>query len=182
MSNQPRVVKVLAALLASMTIGAIVLMALGHNPPAAGPWSLSRSLRSDSVQLAVNSSVLQLPIRWDRIEVCYSGTNSGNIEQLAKLSGFRNPKEINCHFIVCNGDGGYDGQVQTAEKWLRQFSITPGQGWLGSSSTIRICVVADEKNTRPTDLQKRKVQALVTELSGRFRISTPVLYPRSWAI
>ena len=40
MPNQARVAKVLAALLASMTTGAIVLMALGHNPPSAGPFSL----------------------------------------------------------------------------------------------------------------------------------------------
>jgi hypothetical protein len=33
MSNQPRVVKVLAALLISMTTGAVLLMALGDNPP-----------------------------------------------------------------------------------------------------------------------------------------------------
>ena len=38
MPNQVRVTKVLATLLASMTIGAIILMALGHNPPSAGPF------------------------------------------------------------------------------------------------------------------------------------------------
>ena len=181
MSNQPRVVKVLAALLASMTIGAIVLMALGHNPPAAGAWSLSRSLRSDSIELAVNSIALQLPARWDRVEVCYSGTDSGNIDQLAKLSRLRNPKDLNCHFVVCNGDGGYDGQVQTTEKWLRQFAITPSDGWLGTSSTIRICVVSDGAKIQPTDIQKLKVQSLLAELSGRFRINAPPTYPRNWA-
>jgi hypothetical protein len=41
MSKQPRVVKVLAALLVSMTVGAFVLMALGNNPPSAGPFCLA---------------------------------------------------------------------------------------------------------------------------------------------
>jgi hypothetical protein len=40
MSEQPRVAKVLAALVVSMTVGAIVLMALGNHPPSAGPFCL----------------------------------------------------------------------------------------------------------------------------------------------
>ncbi len=40
MSDQSRVAKVLAALLVSMTTGAVVLMALGNNPPSAGAFCL----------------------------------------------------------------------------------------------------------------------------------------------
>ena len=181
MSNQPRVVKVLTALLASMTMGAIVLMGLGHNPPAAGPWSLSRSLQADSIQLAIKSIASESSARWDRIEICYSGTRSGNIEQLASLSKLTSPKDINCHFVICNGLGGNDGQVETAEKWLRQWSITPGQGWYGTNTTIRVCVVGDEQNSHPTDIQKRKVDALVRELSRKFRIRNSVFYPKNWS-
>ncbi len=180
MSNQPRVVKVLASLLASMTIGAIVLMALGHNPPAAGPWSLSRSLRADSIQLTIDSEVVQSPGRWDRIEVCYSGTQSGNIEQLAQLSGLTSAKALNCHFVVCNGVGGNDGQVLPTEKWLRQWSITPGAGWRGTNTTIRICVVGDGLTKHCTNAQLRKVDALAKELGRRFGINRPAVYPRNW--
>ncbi|MCK4821571.1 hypothetical protein KA005_37740, partial [bacterium] len=52
MPNQVRVAKVLATLLTSMTIGAIVLMALGHNPPSAGPFSLWTYYRLDPVKKA----------------------------------------------------------------------------------------------------------------------------------
>jgi len=180
MSNQPRVVKVLAALLASMTAGAVILMALGHHPPAAGPWSLWNSLRLDAVSEAIGRDIPQAFDRWNRIEVCYSDTSAGNVESLATVAGFASPKEINCHFVLCNGRGGGDGEILPTESWLRQWSIVPGRGWFGNGKTIRICVVADGKTTQPTNFQMRKIEALVKELSERFSIDEPVLYPRNW--
>jgi len=179
MSNQPRVVKVLAALLFSMTVGAIVLMSLGENPPAAGPWSLSRSLQSNSPQFSVDSVAPQSPARWHRIEVCLSGTASGNIAQLAELSGFAKPEDLNCHFVICNGLGGNDGLVQATERWLRQWPVSAEQGWKGDSTTIRICVVADGKSVNPTDLQIHQARAVAKELSRKFLIREPVLYHQS---
>ena len=112
MSNQPRVARVLAALLISMTAGAIVLMALENNPPSAGPFCLSSYYRLDPVEQAVISRAAQSPGRWNCIEIYYSGTKAGNIEQLAALSGLAAPQDINCHFVICNGLGGGDGQIQ----------------------------------------------------------------------
>jgi len=180
MSNQPRVVKVLAALLFSMTMGAIVLMSLGQNPPAAGPWSLSRSLRADPAQFSVDSIAPQSPARWNRIEIWFSGTDSGDVDTLAGLSGLANPKDLNCHFVVCNGLGGEDGHVLVTEKWLRQRSIIPEEDAQGGNTTIRICVVGDGKSFLPTDLQMRQTQGLVKKLSRTFLISEPVFYPTSW--
>ncbi|HEY5505442.1 MAG TPA: hypothetical protein VIK28_09810, partial [Sedimentisphaerales bacterium] len=68
MSNQPRVTKVLVMLLVSMTIGAVVLMALGNHPPSAGPFCLSTYYRLDPIQQAICSRVTQAPGRWESIE------------------------------------------------------------------------------------------------------------------
>ena len=105
MSEQGRVAKVLAALLVSMTVGAIVLMLLGSNPPSAGAFSLSSYCHLGSVEKAVLSSAQQLPGNWNSIEIYYSGTKAGNIEQLSSLNGVSDSEEINCHFVVCNGLG-----------------------------------------------------------------------------
>jgi hypothetical protein len=67
MSAQPRALKVLSALVASMTIGAVVLMALGNNAPSAGPFSLSVYSTLDSVERLVSSKAPQSPDRWSRI-------------------------------------------------------------------------------------------------------------------
>jgi hypothetical protein len=183
MSNQPRVAKVLAALLVSMTTGAIVLMALGDNPPSSGLFSLSRNYirHLDSVEKAVRSRTAQSSGRWSRIEIYYSGTKAGNIEQLASLGGLAGAEDINCHFVICNVLGGTDGQIQPTEKWQRQWSIIPGRNWYGSGQTIRICVIADGKTAHPTDSQRQKTQVLVEELCRRFGVqSDSTFYPGNW--
>ena len=184
MSNQPRVAKVLAALLVSMTAGAMVLMALGDNHPSAGLFSLSSYYlhnNLDPVEKAIRSRTSQSPGRWGRIEIYYSGTKAGNIEQLASLGGLASTEDINCHFVICNGLGGGDGQIQPTEKWQRQWSIISGRTWYGSGQTIRICVIADGKTAHPTDSQKRRTQVLVEELRRRFGIQPEsVYYPSDW--
>ena len=181
MPNQARVVKVLATLLASMTIGAIVLMALGHNPPSAGPFSLWTYQSLDPVKNAIASRAPQSPDRWNSIEIHYSGTKSGNVKQLAALNRLANPDDLNCHFCLCNGLGGSDGEIQQTEIWQKQWSAIPNQTWYGSGQTIRICIVADGKDAYPTDCQIKRMQVLVEGLCKKFRIqSDAIYYPSDW--
>jgi hypothetical protein len=178
-ANQPRVVKVLAALLVSMTAGAIVLMTLGNDPPSAGPFCLSSYYRLDPVEKAISSRACQSPDRWSCIEIYFSGTTGGNVEQLPAPGGSADPADLNCHFVICNGHGGGDGQIQPTEKWQQQQSITPSQDWYGSSQTIRVCIVADGKAAYPTDCQMKRLEALIESLYRRFSIQPErIYYPR----
>lgn len=178
MPNQPRVAKVLVALLVAMTTGAIVLMALGHNPPAAGPYSLT-SHSIDPLQDAVRPCLGQSPNRWSRIEISYSGTRAGNIELLASLNGRRSPDGLNCHFVICNGFGGNDGEIQPTGKWQKQFSAIPGQTRQGTGQTIRFCIIPDGKTKQRTNHQKKMVDALIEKLCERFNIES-LYYPGDW--
>lgn len=177
MPNQARVAKVLATLLASMTAGAIVLMAMGHNPPSAGPFSLWTYYSLDPVKKAIFSRAVQSTNNWNSIEIYYSGTQTGNIEQLASLSGLANPDDINCHFCIYNGFGGSDGQIQTTNKWQKQSPATSK----GSNKTIRICIIADGKTKHPTDCQLKRIQVLVDALCKKFNIQfRSIDYPSEW--
>jgi len=179
--NQARVTKVLVTLLTSMTIGAIILMALGHNPPSAGPFSLWTYYRLDPIQKAISSRAPQSSDRWNRIEIRYSGTRTGNIEQLASLNGSAGLEDVNFHFCVCNGLGGSDGQIQPTERWQRQWSATPGRTQRGNSQTILICVIGDGRTTHPTDCQIKRIQVLVEGLCKKFRIRPESIhYPSAW--
>jgi hypothetical protein len=181
MPNQSRVTKVLVVLLVSMTTGAVVLMALGNHPPSAGPFCLSTYYRLDPIQQAVCSRVTQAPGRWESIEIYYSGTKAGNIEQIASLSGLVNSDDINCHFVVCNGLGGSDGQIQTTEKWQKQWSVIPDHTWYGSGRTIRVCLVADGRGIRLSGSQIQRAEALVEALSMKFNVpATKIFYPTNW--
>lgn len=178
MSLNSREVKVLAAFMSSMTAGVLVLMALANEPPSAGAFCLSGYYDLDSINRVV-SSAAQPSVPWNQIAVFYSGTKSGNVEQLTLLSGATNTNHTvcPCHFVVCNGFGGADGDIQPTEEWRGQRSIPRA----GEDRTIRICVVADGQNSRPTDLQIRRAEVLIAALCREFDITPEsVGYPSDW--
>lgn len=176
-ATQFRVWKALLMLLVSMTGGAMLLMAIGNNPPSAGAFCLSSYYKLPSTDQAVTSHTVQAMGRWNRIEVCYSGTRGGNIEWLTYLRGLSHPNDLECHFVICNGFGGEDGQILTTQKWDSQQSI-PSQGGYRAEQTIRIAVVADARFTYPTDCQIKRTEALVDTLCRRFAVNPEsVFYP-----
>ena len=188
-----RQAKVFVILLVSMTVAAIILMALGNNPPSSGAFCLSRYYRLDPVENAIMSRAVQTSGRWNCIEIYYSGTKAGNIEQLASLRDLANAEDIGCHFVICNGLGGGNGQIQPTEKWQRQYLIrtrtkngpqqTTPLVWdeIRNLNAIRICVIADGKTARPTDFQIKSVEALVEALHRKFSIRPEsIYYPGDW--
>lgn len=183
---ESREAKVFVALAISMTVGVVILQSLGNHPPSAGAFCLSRYTRAVPVEEAVLSRAAQPASLWSGIEIYYSGTMSGNIQQLAFLSGLGNPEDINCHYVICNGLGAGDGQIQPTEKWQRQQPVN--LDWLShqprtgnGGQTIFICVIADVKTARPTDLQIKMTEALVEGLCSKFDIqSESIHYPGGW--
>lgn len=181
MSLQTRNTKVFAAALISITIMVVILKILGNNPISAGAFSLSDYYRLDPIEKVISSRAIQTDSFWDRIEIYYSGTKASNIEQLASLNGLASPENISCHFVICNGLGGSDGQIQPTEKWQRQWSIIPDRAGRGVSRTIRICIIADDKTARPTDYEIKRTEALVEGLSRKFNIQpVSIYYPDNW--
>jgi hypothetical protein len=159
-----------------MTAGAVVLMVLGHNPPSAGPFCLSTYYRLGPIDDVLRSRAGQTKDRWNNIEIFFSGTRSGSLEQLAATHGETGAADLNCHFVLCNGNGGRDGEVQATEKWQKQWSITPSPAWQGSQRTIRICLVGDGVSTRPTDYQLKRLEMLLEALCRKFHIPAESVY------
>ncbi len=163
----------------------IFLKALGYNPPPAGAFCLAQYHQLVPIEEVISSHATQSADSWNRIQVYYSGTKSGNI-QLALLAGRAAPEDINCHFVICNGLGGGDGQIQRTEKWERQWPVNyepPGKEpqITNGGQTIYICVIADGKSAHPTDLQIKRTEALVNGLCRRFDIQfSSIHYPSNW--
>lgn len=181
MLSQPRRTKVFVAALISIGIGAAILKFLGNNPPSAGAFSLSEYYRLSPIEEVISSNIMRTSRHWNSIEISYSGTKAGNIKQLASLNGLVDPNDINCHFVICNGLGAGDGQIQPTEKWQRQWPIAPAQTRYISEQTIHIYVIADSKISHPTDFQIKRTEALVEVLSRRFDIQPEsIYYPYNW--
>lgn len=176
MSNQPRVVKVLAALLISMTTGAVVLMVLGDNPPSAGPFCLSAYYRLDSVDHAVRSRTAPAVGWWQSIEIAFSGTKGGNVQSLAAAKRLADPGDLDCHFVVGNGVGAGDGEIQTAERWLDQQPIQPDANSQGDERTIHVCLVGNGVSSLATDYQLKRLETLLESLCRKFDISPDAVY------
>jgi hypothetical protein len=171
MTDQSRVWKVLVMLLASMTVGTVVLMSLGNTPPVSGAFSLSSYYKLTPMSKVIASTITPHADRWEQIEITYSKTRYGDIEYLANLDG-HDAASLNAHFVVCNGlgDDVSDGQILSTERWQKQQSAQPQWNWGHPEKTISIVIVANPPLTPETDYQMSRVKALVEALSHRFGI------------
>ncbi|MHC4186981.1 MAG: hypothetical protein ACYSRQ_02205 [Planctomycetota bacterium] len=173
--------KVFLTALLAILAGLVLLQSLGTAPPKADAFSLSDFYELEPIDKVVASRIQQYRDRWSRINIHFSGTKAGDIEQLSSLSGLTKPEDINFHFVVCNGFGGADGLIQPTEKWQRQWSTTPTLTNRPGERIIRICIVSDSKKALPTELQIKRTEQLVEEVSRRFRIHPrSITYPENW--
>ena len=176
MASQNRTVAVLFTLLAAMTGGALVLMALDNYAPSAGAYSLSSYLRLDPVEAVVKNTLQTSPAQWSGVEVFYSRTQGGNLEDLPLLAGLAGIEAPQFHFLVCNGSGADDGRIQASAQWSGQLASERSDG------VIRICIVGDGQ-TSATSSQIQRTIDLVENLSRTFNISPrQVRYPGNWRL
>ena len=181
MQSKNRTIKVLVFLVASMTIGAFVLMALDKQSLSEGPFSLSSYTHLNSISQVAVRPISNTSKMWNRIEVYYSNTTGGNITQIANLYDVKNAKDVNMHLLVCNGVGTMDGQVQASDRWKKQLPCLPDGTGVGSGTTIRVCVVGASLGHMPTDSQVQRTVALVETLSRRCSIDPErITFPASW--
>ena len=182
MDQRTRTVKVWVLLMAAMTIGALALMALDKQPLSIPPFSLSAYTSLNPIEEVTIPGPGAAPYEWNNIEIYYSQTTSGSIEELAKLNNL-NSGEVNFHFLIHNGSGAADGLIKATQRWLTQNPCRPGGNWYGSSGTIRICIIADGITTKPTATQLKRTSALIESLVRQSNLmSSRISYPLNWQL
>lgn len=194
MTTQSRQTKVLVTLLVSIVICTIILNTLGHNPPSAGAFCLSQYYRLVPVEKLIRSREVEHPGFWKWIEIYYGESVSGDlllsgidtgIEKLDSQSGISNQEDMDCHFIICNGDVGLDGQIKLTEKWKKQLPVTrtPDNNMRSAwqnEQTIYICIVTNANTPQPTNFQIKRADVLVEELCREFNVKPDsILYPNN---
>ncbi|NLH17296.1 MAG: hypothetical protein GX455_12015 [Phycisphaerae bacterium] len=181
MKNQNRAFKVWMSLVASMTLGAVVLMAVDRKTVSDGAFSLAGYVQLSSVEQIVLDSIKAAPGNWNRVQVFFSGTSTSHTDKI--LQKFTGSDGVQFHFIVCNGIGSdnegkqiADGQIEYTTQWVQQKPC------LGSEdATIRICVVSDGIVTVPTDSQIKRVAMLVRLFNQRLGVpSKNISFPANW--
>jgi hypothetical protein len=173
MKDQHRTVKVIGALVVSMTIGAFVLMSLDGQSLSAGPFSLDNlySLTPVKSYIAKPSNATN----WDGVEVYYNNDPKCNFDKLVKS------RKSQLHFAIANPASGKEGVIEITDKWDKQkpcqVDLELGQ------RIIRICIINDAGTSQPTNCQVSRVTELVEILSRLHNISPArIRYPVNWQI
>jgi len=169
--EQTRTAKVLVVLMASMTVGGVVLMTLDNHVPARGAYSLASYLRLDPIEKVTLESVKVDKTQWTGIEVFYSGTGKGNLAEMFKVG------RTGYHFLICNSNGAEDGQIEFTPSWSSQKYVAAMNG------VIRICVIADLDKSPATGSQFKRASALIDSLARNFGVAPEkVRYPTNWQL
>jgi hypothetical protein len=114
------------------------------------------------------------PSPWQWIVLHHSGTRTGSAAAFDKWHRHRNHwDELGYHFVIGNGTGSGDGQVEVGTRWPKQkhgAHCRVGRDQTYNQTGIGICLVGDFQKTRPTERQMQALAELVEWLSLRFGI------------
>ncbi|MBI1337444.1 MAG: hypothetical protein GC164_10835 [Phycisphaera sp.] len=176
-----RTIVVLASLLGTMTLVSSLLMALEPGPIA--PLGVLRLTSLDTQanpgKLLFDTQPAVLDGRWTDIVIRYSGSPTGSAATVSAQHEAQGRGGLGDHFVITNGKGGPDGQVQVGYRWRAQLdgAHTIGQ-WATHFNThgVGICLVGDGNRTPPTDAQMRELLWLVRQLQTQLGITPDHIY------
>ena len=158
---------VLSSLVGVLTLTSVLLRAMQGAPLT--PDAASSLMAGDSrtaLRVIFNTQVAPQAGRWQSIYVHHSRTPRGDVASLA--SG-----EQGCgdHFVIGNGAGALDGEIQFTQRWNLQQPAEPAAGLANIDATcISICIVGDFDRTAPTPTQIKRLEHLAQTLQEQFRI------------
>jgi N-acetylmuramoyl-L-alanine amidase len=167
-----RRVVVLSTLVTILMLTSALLLALA--PAPLSPDSSSNLFAADSpdsMDVVFRTGVQARPGRWKYIYIHHSRTPNGSALTLAQQ-----PEGLRDHFVIGNGDGAVDGEIQIGPRWTRQDAALPPVGASfdkrHESDIISICLVGDFDKSVPTPMQLRRLSQLVGTLQGRLAIAS----------
>ena len=172
-SKRQRKIVVFSSLLGVLSITCCLLMALAPAPIAPDAAASLFAVDEPRSMDAIFETRAPVPAgRWKYIYIHHSRTPAGN----ALTLGEQSPSGVGDHFVIGNGDGCMDGEIQLTQRWNQQLAATAPAGastvepaW---SQSISICVVGDFDRTVPTQVQLRRLTQLVSALQGQLHISS----------
>ena len=158
---------VIGSLVGVLVLTSVLLRAMQGAPltPDAAYGLMSSDSRR-SLSVVFNTRVGANPGRWKSIYVHHSRTPAGNASSVSQADN-----GCGDHFVIGNGAGAVDGEIQFSFRWDMQQPADPAPGVAKvDAACITLCVVGDFDAAPPTATQLRRLQQLVQTLQERFRI------------
>lgn len=112
------------------------------------------------------------PWRW--IVIHHSATPNGSVAAFDRMHKQKGWDECGYHFVIGNGDGAGDGQIEVGPRWPKQkwgaHAKTPDNKY--NEFGIGICLVGNFENSRPTAKQQQSLARLTSYLMRTYGISS----------
>ena len=153
-----------------LSLTSAALMALAPAPLAQGEANSLFAIDSPSSFDVIFETKAPLTSgRWKYIYIHHTQSASGDAVALAQT-----PAGFGDHFLIGNGDGAVDGEIQIGQLWNLQQPASPPPGARANkihAECISIAVVGDFDRALPTPTQMRRLAQLVGTLQGQLHIS-----------
>lgn len=104
---------------------------------------------------------------WKFILVHHSATHAGNAQSFHEYHTQRGYGGLAYHFVIGNGRGAKDGEIQEGFRWKQQISGThlTVNAWYHNIFGIGICLVGNFDKYPPTKKQIRSLVGLIKKLA-----------------
>ena len=161
------------SLVGLLSLTSVLLLALAPAPLSQGSAASLFAIDQPRSMDAVFD--IGLPVskqRWKSIFIHHSQTPGGNADTFANRTG-----GLADHFVIGNGSGCVDGEVQLGQRWMEQLppGKVPGTQSV-ASDCITICVVGDFDRASPTPTQQVRLTQLVQTLQARLGVAAERVY------
>jgi len=113
---------------------------------------------------------------WKFIVLHHSATTSGSVESIHSVHQQRRDSAgkpwlgIGYHFVIGNGRGMPDGEIQATFRWLEQLHGAHAGDRTYNNHGIGICLIGNFEDDAPTPAQMQSLQKLVTLLQETFHL------------
>ena len=167
MKKSQRKLIVFSTLLGVLSLTSALLMALAPAPLAPDAATSLFAVDEPRSMDAVFETKTPVPANhWKYVYIHHSKTPAGNAITLSQDTA-----GIGDHFVIGNGDGLMDGEIQVGQRWNNQQLAAPPTGASKiNPACISICLVGDFDKKVPTPTQLRRLAQLVDALQGQLHI------------
>lgn len=110
---------------------------------------------------------------WKYIVIHHSASDSGGAAAFDSWHRQRGFDELGYHFVIDNGEGGIDGNVEVGSRWYKQKqgAHTKSSDGRYNDQGIGICLVGNFEKSSPTPAQWASLVKLVAYLKRTCNIS-----------
>lgn len=111
--------------------------------------------------------------KWRHIVLHHTASSAGSVESVHEAHIGRGWDGIGYHFLIGNGKGMGDGEIQSTFRWREQIhgahAKSPNNEY--NEYGIGICLVGNFEETQPSDAQMASVKRLVGVLKSEYQLT-----------